>query len=520
MESLNAFWEKWSVRLKEAWTGLNLNQKVLLSGAVLLIIVAVVVSSATVLSSNYEPLFTELTVDDAASITTKLQELNIKYKLEDAGSTILVPSEVKYQTRLQLASAGLPQGAVGFEIFNQSSFGETETDKRVKYQVALQGELTKTIQSLDKVEVAKVNLVIPQKSLYSEEQEVATASVLIKNKFNTRMEKQEIQGIIHLIANSVEGLKPENVTVVDTNGNVLSSGLSGSDMRSSSIELTQAQMALQRQYEREMQASVQSMLEHVVGSGKAVVRVSAELDFDEKESRMEIFAPLENKDNPSAFIRSESRREEVSESTGQSAEGAPGSDSNIPYYPESNSAAESSSSEKSERIINWEIDKEEVLQKFAPGAIKRLTVAVIIDKDLDVREKDEIKHMVETAVGIDPNADISNRNVSVTGLKFSQIAETATAGIEWSRYVWILFLLLGLVVAVVLIRVVIPRLATSGQQFDMMAGDEMELKELLELTPEERENKKIRDEVEKLVDASPEEAANLIRTWLLEDGIS
>ena len=195
MESLNAFWEKWSVRLKEAWTGLNLNQKVLLSGAVLLIIVAVVVSSATVLSSNYEPLFTELTVDDAASITTKLQELNIKYKLEDAGSTILVPSEVKYQTRLQLASAGLPQGAVGFEIFNQSSFGETETDKRVKYQVALQGELTKTIQSLDKVEVAKVNLVIPQKSLYSEEQEVATASVLIKNKFNTRMENRRFKAL-------------------------------------------------------------------------------------------------------------------------------------------------------------------------------------------------------------------------------------------------------------------------------------------------------------------------------------
>lgn len=526
MESLTAIWEKWSAKLKEVWTDLNLNQKVLLSGALLLIIAAVVVSSSTVLSTKYEPLFTDLAVNDAAAMTAKLEELNIKYKLEDAGTTILVPSELKYQTRLRLASAGLPQGAVGFEIFNQSSFGETETDKRVKYQVALQGELTKTIQSLDKIEAARVSLVMPQKSLYSADQEMATASVLIKNRFNTRMEKQEIQGIIHLVANSVEGLKPENVTVVDTNGNVLSSGMSGSEFQSNSIELTQAQMALQRQYEREMQVSVQSMLEHVVGSGKAVVRVSAELNFDEKESRMEIFSPLQGKETPATFVRSESRVDETSEQMGQADQGAAGTESNIPTYQQTNPATETSSSERSERVTNWEIDKQEILQKFAFGTVKRLTVAVIIDQELDTRQKDEIQQMVETAVGIDRNnPDPSNRNVSITGMKFSQIEEPTLQGSAfsqaWSQYAWILLLLLGLAGVVVVIRMMSLRRAAEAPQFDAVVDDEITLQDLLdkELSPQEKERKLIRVEVEKLVDANPEDAANLIRTWLFEEGV-
>jgi flagellar M-ring protein FliF len=526
MDSLKAMIEKLSSRLKEIWTGLNLNQKVLISGALLLIVTAVVVSSRAVLSTNYEPLYTNLAVNDAAAMTAQLDELGVDYKLEDAGATIMVPAELKYETRLQLASAGLPQGAVGFEIFNETSFGETETDKRVKYQVALQGELTKTIQSLDKVEAAKVNLVIPQQSLYTENQKVATASVLIKNRFNTRMSSSEIQGIVHLVANSVEGLKPENVTVVDTNGNVLSSGLSESEYQSNAVELTQAQLALQRQYEAEMQTSVQSMLEHVVGPGKAVVRVSAELNFDEKESRMEIYSPLQDKKTPATFVRSDSRIEETSESTGQAEQGAVGTDTNIPSYMQTNPATESSSSERTERITNYEIDKEEILQRFAPGAVKRLTVAVIVDQELDSLRKDEIQRMVETAVGIDPNhPDPSNRNVSVTGMRFSQVQEPVPEGSSLlpalPGYAWILLLILALAVSGLVIRTLRLRRSAAEPQFEAVAEEEIKLQDLLdkELTPQEKERKLIREEVEKLIDVNPEDAANLIRTWLLEEGV-
>lgn len=523
MQSLKEIMEKWSARGKEIWTGLSLNQKVLLGGALLLIVAALVVSSKSVFRTNYEPLFTDLDVKDAAAIAAQLDELNIDYVLEDAGATIMVPAELKYKTRLQLASAGLPQGAVGFEIFNQTSFGETETDKRVKYQVALQGELTKTIQSLDKVEAAKVNLVIPKQSLYIDDQQLATASVLIKNKPNTRMETREIQGIVHLVANSVEGLKPENVTVVDTNGNILSSGLPGNDYQTNAIELTQAQLALQRQYEREIQASVQSMLEHVLGSGKAVVRVSAELNFDEKESRMEIYSPLQDKKTPATFPRSESRLDEVTESTGQTDTGAPGTDTNIPTYQQTNPATETSSSERSERIINWEIDKEEILQKYAPGAVKRLTVAVIIDQELDNRQKDDIQQMVETAVGIDRNdPEQLNRNVAVTGMRFSQIPEETETKPLLPLYVWIALVVLGIAVVILAIRMIARRRAGEEEpQFEALVDEEFRLQDLLdkELSPQDKEKKLIREEVEKLVDTNPEDAANLIRTWLLEEGV-
>lgn len=524
MESLRTNTEKWRTRIKEIWTGLSLNQKVLLGGALLLIVTALIVSAKSVFSTDYEPLYTDLAVNDAAAITAQLKELNIDYVLEDAGTTIMVPTELKYQTRLQLASAGLPQGAVGFEIFNQTSFGETETDKRVKYQRALQGELTNTIQSLDAVDIAKVNLVIPQQSLYSDNQQEATASVLIKKKPNTRMENQEVQGIIHLVTNSVEGLKPENVTVVDTNGNILSSGLSESEFQTNTIELTQAQLALQRQYEREMQNSVQSMLEHVLGSGKAVVRVSAELNFDEKESRMEIYSPLQDKQTPDTFKRSESRMDETTESTGQAETGAPGTDTNIPTYQQTNPVSETSSSERSERLINWEIDKEEILQRYAPGSVKRLTVAVIVDQELDTGQKDEVQQMVETAVGIDRNdQEQLNRNVSVTGMRFSQIPESEPEPKLWlPLYAWIaLAVLLLVAVALVIIAINRRRTVEEEPQFDAIVDEEFKLQDLLDkdLSPQEREKKLIRDEVEKLVDTSPEDAAKLIRTWLLEEGV-
>ncbi len=478
--------------------------------------------------NEYEPLFTEMAVEDAAAITAKLEELNIDYRLEDSGTTIMVPADLKYKTRLQLASAGLPQGAVGFEIFNQTTFGETETDKRVKYQVALQGELTKTIQSMDKVEAAKVNLVIPQKTLYTDQQQEATASVLIKLKPHTSMEEREIQAIVHLVSNSVEGLKPENVTVVDTKGNILSTGMSEeSNFRSNTVELTQAQLALQRQYERELQNSVQSMLEHVFGYGKAVVRVSAELNFDEKESRMEIYSPLQDKKTPDTFVRSESRVEEFSESTGQTAAAAsPGTDTNIPTYQQANQTTESSTSEKTERIINYEIDKEEILQRFAPGSVKQLTVAVVVDQELDAAQEDQIRRMVETAVGIDRDSpDQTNRTVSVTGMRFSQIQETPeekTILQAVPGYAWVLLAVLGLAALVLVLWLRSRRQQDEEElQFEAVADEEIRLQDLLdkELSPAEKEKKMIREEIEKLVDTSPEDAANLIRTWLWEEGV-
>ncbi|MGE5405821.1 MAG: flagellar basal-body MS-ring/collar protein FliF, partial [Candidatus Saccharibacteria bacterium] len=387
----DALKERWN-QLTEYWAGLSLNQKVLIAAAVLLIIAAITIPSVTMMQPDYVILYNKLEVNDAAAMTAKLDELAIPYQLSDNGSTIMVPSAQKDTARLQLASAGLPKGVAGFDLFNTTNFGETETDKKVKYQVALQGELTKTIQSLNQVEYAKVNLAIPEDSLFTENQKNPTASVLVKTKPYMELTPKEVQGIIHLVASSVQGLKAEDVTVVDTNGTVLSDNVGDDQGSTVATSLTQTQIQMKRKFEKDMQNSVQSMLESILGSGKAVVRVSAELNFDQKQSHKETWGP-------NSFVRSEKLDDESSTKAESGTEGVPGTQSNIPTYQTGGTTGGTESSEKSSKTRNYEIDNEVVDQKYAMGDVKRLTISVIVDKDLNAQSKQQIQDAVASASG-------------------------------------------------------------------------------------------------------------------------
>jgi flagellar M-ring protein FliF len=519
-------WRARLFKLRERWSKLTLNQKVLLLGALLLIVAALAFSTTKATNKNYQPLYTKMDINDAAAVRAKLEELAIPYQLADEGTTILVPEAQKYQARLQLASADLPKGVVGFELFDQTNFGETETDKKVKYQRALTGELTKTIESLDKVESSRVSLVIPEKPLFSEEEQPPTASVLIKIKAGQDLDKKEIVGIVHMVASSVEGLKPENVTVVDTEGRLLSANLAEGDAPDNTTELTQIQLAMKKKYEKDEQDSVQSMLEQILGPNKAVVRVSADLNFDEIQSSKEVYGP-------GIYPRSSHKLEETSTTTQQNQEGVPGTESNIPTYQEANTAGAVTTDEKTDSTINNEIDKEVIQRKFAQGDVKSITVSVIVDKDLDDQQKDDIKQAVETAVGIDrnnpdPNAN-ANRTVSVVGIRFSQPlpVEPAPSAAERLNSPLVLVIALAVVILMGILLWILLRkrqgregLDEESAGFEALVGEELKIEDLLEreLSPEERERKRIRDEIEKLIANNPEDAANVLRMWLMEEG--
>ncbi|HBK52691.1 MAG TPA: flagellar M-ring protein FliF [Syntrophomonas wolfei] len=216
MESFAEKLKETAGRVAGSWQNMNLNQKVLAGGGVLLILAAAII---LLISSSrdtaYEVLYTELDKKDASQITAKLDEGKVPYKLENGGTTILVPPALKDKTRLSLAGENLPRGETGFELFQESKFGETQTDKKVKYQVALQGELARSIQSLDKVKAAKVNLALPESTLFSDNEELPKASVVVNTREEEKLSPKEIQGIINLVANSVDKLTPENVVIVD-----------------------------------------------------------------------------------------------------------------------------------------------------------------------------------------------------------------------------------------------------------------------------------------------------------------
>ncbi|PIU26027.1 flagellar basal-body MS-ring/collar protein FliF, partial [Candidatus Aquicultor secundus] len=203
------------------WQKLEVNQKMIILITVILFVVALGSLIYWVSRPSYSVLFSNLSPEDASSIVTKLQEKKIPYQLSGT-QTIQVPSDQVYETRIELAGAGLPQGGtVGFEIFDQSNFGLSEFTQKVNYRRALEGELGRTISQIDEIGGARVHIVIPEPSLYTDKENPATASVIIKPKPGVKISDGQVQGIVNLISKSVEGLKTENITVVDTSGNVL-----------------------------------------------------------------------------------------------------------------------------------------------------------------------------------------------------------------------------------------------------------------------------------------------------------
>ncbi len=228
---------------------------------------------------DYRPLFSNLNSEDAGEIVKKLKDQKVPYRIASDGKAILVPADKVYDLRLSLASDGLPQGGgVGFEIFDRKNFGMTEFVQKLNYQRALQGELARTIMQIAGVEQARVHLAIPEKSLFKDNEKVPTASVVLKMKPGTILRDSEVQGIVHLVASSIEGMDPDQVTLLDSRGKILSRN-SPSDATG---RMTSTMMETQRSYERNLEDRLQSLLDRAVGEGKSVARVNATLDFKQE----------------------------------------------------------------------------------------------------------------------------------------------------------------------------------------------------------------------------------------------
>src|SRR5512138_18325 len=215
-------------RLIEPFMVLSPGKRMLIAGVAFLSVMAFAVLIFVANRTDYRPLFANLTSEDAGEIVKKLKEQKVPYQISSDGKALMVPADKVYELRLSLASDGLPQGGgVGFEIFDRKNFGVTEFVQKLNYQRALQGELSRTITQLAGVEQARVHLTIPEKSLFKENEKPATASVVLKMKSNRTLRESDVQGIVHLVASSVEGMDPDHVSVLDGRGKILSKGGSG-----------------------------------------------------------------------------------------------------------------------------------------------------------------------------------------------------------------------------------------------------------------------------------------------------
>ena len=320
---------------------------------------------------DMQVLFTNLNPEDASGIVDKLKETKVPYETTGGGTTVLVPSAQVHELRLQLATQGLPHGGgVGFEIFDRSSIGMSDFVQKLNYRRALQGELARTIAQMPEIERARVHLATPERRLFSNDENRARASIVVSLRNGQALAKTQVNGIVHLVSSSVEGLQVKDVTVVDGHGRLLSSAAGGDD----AAGLTGSQLEYQRTVETDIETRIQTMLERIVGVNKAVVRVSSILDFRKVETTEEKYDPN------SQVVRSEQRGQEKANGVNGVSGGVPGVQSNVPEGASQEPAQTSSSANQTKNeTVNYEISRTVSRVVESTGSIKQLSVAVLVD---------------------------------------------------------------------------------------------------------------------------------------------
>ena len=377
-------------------------------------------------TADYQLLFGNLSESDASAMIPLLKAQNIPYQITNNGHNILVPVKNVYETRLSLASAGLPQGGgVGFEIFDKQSFALTDFVQKVNYSRALQGELARTIASLGPVESARVHLALPEKRLFKDQQKQATASVILKLAPGRRLSEPQVDGIVHLVSNSIEGLSPEQVTIIDQNSNILTR-LSGKGVADN---LSPDMLEYQTQVEQRMEERAQALLDRSLGAKNALVRVTAALDFAHKEKTEETFDPEE------PVIRSEQQSDEKSGS--EISGGVPGVQSNLEGQASQTGGSATPPSSKTQRTTNYEISKVVSKTTSPVGTVTKLSVSVLVaDKITPAKDKEPVKtdprseaelkaleNMIASALGLDKTR---GDKIEVTSMPFLESADSGT----------------------------------------------------------------------------------------------
>jgi flagellar M-ring protein FliF len=350
---------------------------------------------------RYAVLYRDLNERDAAAIVNELDSQRVPYQLIAGGTAIEVEEDQVAAIRLRLAAQNLPQGGtIGYEMFDTGSLGNlgmTEFMQRVNYQRALEGELSRTITAVEGVDLARVHLALPEESLFAQQQQQPKASVILKVKPGVRLNMTQVQSIRFLVANSVEGLTADNITLVDVDGNFYE--LPEGDGTPTLASVSGGIMEMQRVAELERQNNVQAMLDQTFGPNKTVVRVNIEMNWDQEESQTETYAPA---GEVGSVIRSSSREEENWEGAGANAGGIPGVEANAPVDDVTYQAGDGNSGTYNRRsdTVNYEVSKEIRSKTVQPGSVERITVAVLMDESLPEEQVAAVQSSVSAALGL------------------------------------------------------------------------------------------------------------------------
>lgn len=372
--------------------------------AVAAVIAIIIGSMMWAQAPDYRVLYGNLGDRDGGAVIESLQKQNIPYKMGEGG-TILVPSAMVYEARLKLASEGLPKGgAVGFELMDNQKFGITQFQENVNYQRALEGEITRTIETISAVQGARVHLAIPKPTVFVRDQQKPSASVLVSLYSGRVLDKAQVAGIVHLVASSVPEMPPGNVTIIDQNGNMLTQN----GDKGAVLGLDSSQLEYLHQVEQGYMRRIESIISPITGPNNIRAQVTADLDFSFTEQTAEVYKPNPAPDQSS--IRSQQTSETAGDG-GKNAAGVPGALSNQPPGAATaplnaaggRAAAGANATTASavgpihkESTTNYELDKTISHTKLPVGSVKRLSVAVVVNNKAIRDKKGKVTYLALT----------------------------------------------------------------------------------------------------------------------------
>ncbi len=541
------------------------NRKMLL---LIIGVVIVAISSIAYLwlkDDDYGVLFSNLNDKDGGEIISQLDKMNIPYQFSSSGSTILIPEDKIYQTRLRIAQQGLPKGgAVGFELLDKESFGMSQFNEQINYQRALEGELSRTISIISSVDDARVHLAMPKPSLFVRERKFPSASVALTLLPGRSLSQGQIDAIIHLISSSVPELQADKVTIIDQRGHLLT----GEKYRDSNVNV--AQLEFSERIETGIRERVEKIIIPILGKSNVMVQVNAEVDFSRQESTSETFDP--NSDMANQTVRSKQQVENRQLAANSGIGGVPGALSNQPVPNSSAPIDEQSDKEdknnkqqnynlQTNNTLNFEVNRQVVHSKIPEGRIKRLSVAVLVNykfvnteqiEKTDDKLDDSAKEATEQWVKLDKDelaniealarqamgfSDLRGDSLTVANLKFTdqvdddnqtfaflnsyEFYDLLKMGIKYLIYILIAWFAWKKMLRSLWIKLQRQLLHSTNQSSDASSSGE----EKLDYKAHSKQQQKIFEDnmqqqqyIRKIVEKDPRVMALIIRGWLNNEG--
>lgn len=408
----------------EALFKLNTKNIVLLSVAAITLSILVF---QIFFSAKYSLLYTDLGQSDAAAISSYLEKNDIKFKISPDGNSISVASTSVPKLRLELANKGMPRGgSVGFEIFDKASLNISDFNQKINYTRALEGELARTITSLNSIKSAKVHLALAKKSLFKKEDQKSKASVVITTKYGEELTKNQTKSIQHLVASAVPELEPEGVQITDAQGNSLVSFQDENTLKQENLTANEKKI---KEFEAKLEDNLTGLLAPILGAGNVLVNVSADMNFDESELNIELFNPIDKEGKmQEPVVRSEKVISEKYNKKDGRKFGTGGAMNELPNFVQTNKRVNPATNNdegrdyvKEDKTKNYEISRSIEKIKKASGLVKKVSVAVVVNKNLNASERATLRQTVHVAAGLDMER---GDQVIVTGIKFSSTPYT------------------------------------------------------------------------------------------------